>query len=192
MSQANIRTATDGLHLVLMLLNTRYGQHARLHDIWPDRAAMEEWLHERGFIARATHATDADFRRAVAMREALRQLLRRPKYADAATDEALSTIQGLSSPLLLKVHFLSESHVDLVPESTGVDGFLGRVAAEIYTSMATGTWTRLKICHNTACSRAFYDGSKNHSRLWCSTTKCGNRMHVRKYREQMRERTADL
>jgi predicted RNA-binding Zn ribbon-like protein len=192
MSHESTRAAAEGLHLVLMLLNTRYGQETRLHDVWPDRAAMEDWLCEQGLITTATQVTDADFRRAISMREALRHLLRRPKNSDAATDEALRAIQGLSSALLLKVRFLSGSRADIVPESIGVDGFLGQVVAEIYTSMATGTWTGLKICHNMACSRGFYDGSKNHSRVWCSTTTCGNRMHVRKYRQQKRQRTEDL
>jgi predicted RNA-binding Zn ribbon-like protein len=189
MSHENTHMAAEGLRLVLMLLNTRYGQETRLHDVWPNRASMEDWLREQGLITGEIRVTDADFRRAVAMREAMRQLLRRPKYGDAETNEALTTIQGLASPLLLKVHFLSGSRADLVPESTGVDGFLGQVAVEIYTAMATGTWTRLKICHNMACSRAFYDESKNHSRVWCSSTKCGNRMHVRMYRQQKRRLT---
>jgi predicted RNA-binding Zn ribbon-like protein len=181
--------ATEGLRLVLMLLNTRYGSETRLHDVWSDRASMEDWCREQGLITRDARVTDADFRRAVAMREAMRHLLRRPKYDDAETNEALTTIQGLTSSLLLKVQFLSGSRADLIPESTGVDGFLGQVAAEIYTAMAIGTWTRLKICHNLACSRAFYDGSKNYSRVWCSSTKCGNRMHVRTYRQQKRRLT---
>jgi predicted RNA-binding Zn ribbon-like protein len=191
MSNESTSTATEGLRLVSRLLNTRFGQEARLHDVWPDRTAMEDWLHEQGFITPATSVTEADYRRAIAMREALRHLLRRP--ADAATQgEALSTLQGLVSPLLLRVYFVSGSQVDLIPESGGVDGFLARVSAVIYTSMATGTWTRLKICHNVACSRAFYDGSKNHSRIWCSTTKCGNRMHARNYRQKNRALTRDL
>jgi predicted RNA-binding Zn ribbon-like protein len=189
MSHENTHMAAEELRLVLMLLNTRYGQETRLHDVWPNRASMEDWLREQGLITGETRVTDADFRRAVEMREAIRQLLRRPKNGDAETNEALTTIQGLASPLLLKVHFLSGYSAGLVPESTGVDGFLGQVAAEIYTAMATGTWTRLKICHNMACSRAFYDGSKNHSRVWCSSTKCGNRMHVRTYRQHKRRLT---
>jgi predicted RNA-binding Zn ribbon-like protein len=192
MSHETTHAATEGLRLVLMLLNTRYGQETRLHDAWPDRASMVDWLREQGFITRETGVTDADFRRAVAMREAIRHLLRRPKNGGTETNGALTTIQGLVSPLLLKVHFLSGSRADLVPESTGVDGFLGQVAAEIYTAMATGTWTRLKICHNMACSRAFYDRSKNHSRVWCSSTKCGNRMHVRTYRQQKRRLSEGL
>ncbi|MGO8949045.1 MAG: CGNR zinc finger domain-containing protein [Ktedonobacterales bacterium] len=191
MASGDISTAAGGLRLVQMLLNTRYGQQARLHDEWPDRVAMEDWLREKGLITAGAVVTEGDFRRAIALRQALREILRRPVNVDAARDDALSTLRGLASHLLLKVQFFSESQVNLVPESSGVDGFLAQVLAETYTAMATGTWVRLKICHNRACSKAFYDGSKNHSGVWCSTRVCGNRMHARTYR-QLKKRAQNL
>ena len=172
-----------GLQLVQLLLNTRYGQRSRLHDVWPDRAAMEDWLRDQNLISRGSMVTEGDFRRAAALRESLRQLLRRPD-AEVSTEEALSTIRGMAPHLLLKVQVVSTAEVRLEPESEGVDGFLARVLAEVYTAMATGTWTRLKICRNSACSRAFYDKSRNHSGVWCSSSLCGNRMHARAYRQQ--------
>jgi predicted RNA-binding Zn ribbon-like protein len=191
MAHGDNSVKTGELRLVPMLLSTRYGQQTRLHDEWPDRAALQQWLRDRDLIAAGTVVTDGDFRRAVALRESLRQLLRRPMNADAITEAALSTLRGLTPHLLLKIQMLSGAEARLEPESGGVDGFLARVLAEMYTSMATGTWTRLKICHNSACSRAFYDGSKNHSALWCSARQCGNRMHARTYRQQ-RNRSQNL
>jgi predicted RNA-binding Zn ribbon-like protein len=170
---------------MLKLLNTRYGQRERRHDDWPDRAAMEDWLREHDLITAEDMVTEGDYRRTVAMREALRQLLRRPAEA-GSTEDAQATLRALASHLLLQVDVVSASVSRLSPESTGVDGFLAQVLAEMYTAMATGTWQRLKVCHNTACSRAFYDNSKNRSGLWCSATICGNRMHARTYREQRR------
>jgi predicted RNA-binding Zn ribbon-like protein len=180
----DISANAGGLQLVQLLLNTRYGQRSRLHDVWPDRAAMEDWLRDdQNLISRGSVVTEGDFRRAVALRESLRQLLRRPD-AEVSTKEALSTIRGMAPHLLLKVQLVSTAETRLEPESEGVDGFLARVLAEVYTAMATGTWTRLKICRNSACSRAFYDKSRNHSGVWCSSSLCGNRMHARAYRQQ--------
>jgi predicted RNA-binding Zn ribbon-like protein len=169
-----------------MLLNTRYGQRGRRHDDWPDRAAMEDWLRAHGLIQAEDMVTEGDYRRAVAMREALRQLLRRSAEADSADDEARTTLRGIASHLLLKVDVVSASWSRLSPESGGVDGCLAQVLADMYTAMATGTWQRLKVCHNTACSRAFFDASRNRSGLWCSAQVCGNRMHARTYRQQRR------
>jgi predicted RNA-binding Zn ribbon-like protein len=190
MVSGDASTDAGGLQLVQSLLNTRYGQRSRLHDVWPDRTAMEDWLRDQHLVSRDTAVTDGDFRRAVALREALRHLLRRSDV-EAPTKEALSTIRGMASHLLLKVELLSGVGARLEPESEGVDGFLARVLAEMYTAMATGTWTRLKICRNSACSRAFYDKSRNHSAVWCSSSLCGNRMHARTYRQQ-RKRSPDL
>jgi predicted RNA-binding Zn ribbon-like protein len=183
-NSADSSTAAVTTPTALLLLNTRYGQRARQHDDWPNRAAMDDWLREHNEVSTEEMVTEGDYRRAVAMREALRQLLRRS--SDDTNDNARATLAGLAAHLLLKVDVVSSSGYRLVPESIGVDGFLARVLAEMYTAMATGTWQRLKVCHNTACSRAFYDGSKNHSGVWCSAKACGNRMHARTYRQQRR------
>ncbi|MGA9725656.1 MAG: CGNR zinc finger domain-containing protein [Candidatus Binatus sp.] len=42
-----------------------------------------------------------------------------------------------------------------------------------------GDLALVKRCANPACGAFFYDTSKNHTRRWCSTTECGNRMRVR-------------
>ncbi len=41
-----------------------------------------------------------------------------------------------------------------------------------------GDLALVKRCANPACGAFFYDTSKNHTRRWCSTTGCGNRMRV--------------
>ena len=183
MVSRNIFASAGELQLVESLLNTRYGQRSRLHDVWPDRAAMEDWLRDQQLIGTDTVVTEGDFRRATALRESLRRLLR---TGDAGTpaEEAVATVSNMATHLLLRVQVLSGTEARLEPESAGVDGFLARVLAEMYTAMATGVWTRLKICRNMACSRAFYDKSRNHSGVWCSSARCGNRMHARTYRQQ--------
>jgi predicted RNA-binding Zn ribbon-like protein len=41
-----------------------------------------------------------------------------------------------------------------------------------------GNHALVKRCANPACGIFFYETSKNHTRRWCSTTDCGNRMRV--------------
>jgi hypothetical protein len=116
---------SHGIPLILAILNTRYGQQKRLHDEWPDHAAMEEWLRERGLIAADGTVTDGDYRRAIALREALRKGLRRSDD-HGTTADALETINHIARHALLKVHFSGFAQAQLAPESDGVDGVLAR------------------------------------------------------------------
>ena len=174
----------EGLHFLLALLNTRCGQQKWLHDAWPDHAAMGRWLREQGLITAEVIVTEGDYRRAVELREALRQSVRRSSHDVTTSAEALETINHIARHTLLKVHFAGPTQACLVPESGGVDGVLARAVGDAYTAMWTGLWARLKVCQNDACGKAFYDGSKNHAGVWCSTRTCGNRMHARTYRQQ--------
>lgn len=175
----------EGAHFLLAFLNTRYGQQKRLHDAWPDHAAMEFWLREQGLITDEVNITEGDYRRAIALREALRQSLRRVN--DATSAEALETLNHLAQHTLLKVYFTGPDQVRLVAESGGVDGIMARLLGDAYTTMWVGSWARLKICQNSGCSRAFYDSSKNRAGVWCATQGCGNRMRARTYRQQKSE-----
>jgi predicted RNA-binding Zn ribbon-like protein len=177
----------EGLHFLLALLNTRYGQQKRLHDAWPDRAAMERWLREQGLITAEVVVAEGEYRRAIDLREALRQSLRRSSHDASTSAEALETLNHIARYTLLKVHFTGPTQARLVPESGGVDGVLARALGDVYTAMWTGLWARLKVCQNDACGKAFYDGSKNHAGVWCSTRTCGNRMHARTYRQQKKQ-----
>jgi predicted RNA-binding Zn ribbon-like protein len=44
--------------------------------------------------------------------------------------------------------------------------------------LCRGDLALVKRCANPACGVFFYDTLKNHTRRWCSTTECGNRMRV--------------
>ncbi len=192
MAHRQTTRAPGGLALVQDLLNTRYGQRQRLHDAWPDREEMRSWLVQHGLITADTPVSDGDYRRALTVREALRHMLQRGDADSSTVADAHETLNQMARHLPLMVQFPSASSVLLSPESAGVDGVLARVFGEVYAAMLTGTWTRLKICRNTACGGAFYDTSKNHSGVWCSMATCGNRMHARAYRQQRKQRSADL
>ena len=46
----------------------------------------------------------------------------------------------------------------------------------------------IKLCANPNCTLWFFDRTKSHRRLFCSTAVCGNRAKVAAYRERQRER----
>jgi hypothetical protein len=66
----------------------------------------------------------------------------------------------------------------------GASWFQGAVVAECLLARATGTWPRLKVCRNEGCAIAFYDSSRNGSRVWCDVATCGNAANVRAHRSR--------
>lgn len=60
----------------------------------------------------------------------------------------------------------------------------GAIAAAVVTLTITGGWSRVKLCPADDCLEAFYDGSRNRSRVWCAMADCGNIAKTRAYRSR--------
>lgn len=146
----------------------------------PDDLATPDGLHE--WLAAAglpvTGVSAAEHARAVALREAIRDLVGADAHAAAAINEAARRAD--LRPIL------DGEDSRLEPAAGGVDGALGHIVAAIHTAVAEGTWPRLKACDRDACRWAFYDHSKNQSSHWCSTAGCGAREKNRRaYRRRV-------
>ncbi len=147
-------------------------------------AALVAWLAERGLLEEGTRATKADLGRAVALREALRELLL-AHHGDYDPDPAAApTVDATAARARLRLAFAPDGVARPAPEAPGVDGALGRLLAIVAGAQADGTWSRLKACPAETCRWAFYDRSKNRSGVWCNMAVCGNRAKVRGYRER--------
>ena len=149
---------------------------------------LTAWLAERELLdgASAT-ATAADVRRAVAVREALRDLLLSHHDHDGdggPPAEAVAVLDGAASRSRLELRFASDGSVGAAPARGGVDGALGRLLAIVADAQAEGTWRRLKACPWDTCRWAFYDRSRNRSGVWCNMAVCGNRAKVKAFRER--------
>lgn len=150
--------APEPLRRVQLFVNSIDREH--------DREWLPSWLEEHGLPASA-------FDRAVALREALRTLLR--------VNNEGGTARGARE-------HVNEAARD-VRVGLGADGVrlegadpLAAVTAIVLTTMLDGSWGRLKVCRN--CQWAFYDTSKNRSGSWCSMQLCGNRLKTRAYRSR--------
>ena len=137
-------------------------------------AALERLLGELGVEGEhAAPLTEADLRRALDVREALRELLL-ANNGGRVGEEALRTLESASRAAQFALR-LEPSHGRLVAQAPGLDGALGRILAVVHAAMVDGSWRRLKACPREVCFWVFYDRSKNLSSKWCAMSVCGNR-----------------
>ncbi|MCP3785193.1 CGNR zinc finger domain-containing protein [Micromonospora sp. A3M-1-15] len=66
--------------------------------------------------------------------------------------------------------------------SSGAIGALGQIDGIVYEAIRDGTWGRVEACPEDACNYAFYDTSRNGSRVRCSMASCGSKVKMRAYR----------
>ena len=81
--------------------------------------------------------------------------------------------------------------VRLQPTGTGVRWLASAVWGEVLLAQRDGRWDRLKVCRNPLCPCAFYDRSRNNSRVWHDVRTCGNVANLRASRARRRA-AADL
>jgi len=145
--------------------------------------ALVAWLAEHALIEEGAQASEQDLTRSRALREALRAFL----YLNSGGEldpEAPAVLDKAAERSGLRLRFDADGAASLTPRAEGVDGAHGRLLAIVAEAMRAGTWARLKACRSDDCRWAFFDGSKNHSRAWCSMAVCGNRAKARAFRER--------
>jgi predicted RNA-binding Zn ribbon-like protein len=74
--------------------------------------------------------------------------------------------------------------VEVIPAGAGAAWLESAIGAELLLAEEHGDLRRLKLCRNDACAVAFYDQSKNNSRVWHDMASCGTPLHVREYRKR--------
>lgn len=145
-------------------------------------AALVAWLAERG-LRPGARATQAEHDDALAVREALRDLLLAHNEVPTDVEAATTALDRAAVGAGLGVRFAGDA-AQVEPSAGGVPGAVGWILAEAFAAMADGTWERLKACRADDCREAFLDTAKNRSRAWCSMQSCGNRAKVAAYRER--------
>jgi predicted RNA-binding Zn ribbon-like protein len=178
--------APGALRLVQVFVNTNdlEGGPELLHT--PD--ALRDWLVDAGLLDAGERVTAADHRRAVELREAIRELV--SAHAGLPHDPAAAEVVNAAGERAGLRPVLDDPATRFEPAAGGVDGALGRIVAAIHAGVAEGTWERLKACERDVCRWAFYDHSKNRSGHWCSMAVCGQREKNRRAYRRRRARAA--
>jgi predicted RNA-binding Zn ribbon-like protein len=162
-------------------------------DLFSSPAGLGEWLTEHGLVdGTRIRVRPADLRRAVALREALRELASHPAQSRGGArprDRALlASVNELADGASAEVRLEPEGPRFIAGAKAGLDGALGVVLAATAGAMLDGSWSRLKICPGKHCGWAFYDHSRNQSGRWCSMNVCGGRAKARAHYRRRRGR----
>jgi predicted RNA-binding Zn ribbon-like protein len=173
------------LDAVIKFVNTVHYEQGRAEEQLDSPAALSGFLADHGFGD--IDARPADLRRAVAVREALREVMA-ANNGGSLEAAAVETLNGAATRAKVVAAFDDNASWRIEPVSGGVDHALGQMLATVFRAMSDGSWSRIKACGDPDCRWAFYDSSKNHSGRWCDMATCGNRMKARAFRERARTR----
>jgi predicted RNA-binding Zn ribbon-like protein len=203
--------APGGLGLVQELVNTSPRvphDSGRLADLLaePDAAAawlsraLEQWAEATGQPVPELSLGPADLAPLREVREAVRELAGPGQPASAGPPAAGSARPGQPasagpaaaglSELGLTLRLGPDGRVSYGPAGPGWRGVAALVAAEILLAQQRGQWPRFKSCPHQRCGIAFYDSSRNASRVWHDVSTCGNQTNLRAYRARRKDATS--
>jgi predicted RNA-binding Zn ribbon-like protein len=177
---AGRRPAPEPLRLVQAFINTLDLEAGveRLTSV----AALRRWIVDEGLGGRHVEVDEPELRRAIELREALRDQLV-AEHEGRPEGAASAVIDRAARAARVGLRF-DGATLRLAPAAGGVDGALGRILVVAAQAMADGSWSRLKACRMARCRWVFYDASKNRSGTWCSMAICGNRQKGKRYRSR--------
>jgi predicted RNA-binding Zn ribbon-like protein len=144
-------------------------------------AELAMWFSEQGLVDDSVEPTDQEHADALAVREAIRELVLAHNGVDADAAGASKTLEEAGRKAELGVRF-EDGRPVLAAARDGARGAIGRIVAAVAELAPTDEWKRLKGCRDEHCRVAFYDKSRNRSRAWCSMEVCGNREKARSFR----------
>jgi predicted RNA-binding Zn ribbon-like protein len=139
--------------------------------------------------------TAADLGRAVALREALRAVLRShvPAMAGGVASGAVAEggeLRGIAAGVRTRLVVSDDGRVVVAAAGSGAAAALACILLIVAEAGSNGTWSRLKACGAAGCQRAFYDRSPTRTGCWCSMRVCGSRSKARAYRDRAAARTS--
>jgi predicted RNA-binding Zn ribbon-like protein len=184
----NKAAVASGVDLLVEFVNTRDIEEET--DSIADSGLLEAWIAEKS----GDHAgalDDEDVARVLALREALRAVLR-GNNGEEVDAVALVPLREAAERTRIRTRFTPDGKLYLAPARSGLSGFEARLLLAIECLQAQGAWPRLKACTEEECQWAFYDTTRNHSRTWCSMEVCGNREKIRRYRSKRSASPSEL
>jgi predicted RNA-binding Zn ribbon-like protein len=153
------------------------------------RETLREWLVEQRLVPSGAPVTDTDLAATRRVREGLRNVLL--SHAGHDPDpEAIDAFRAVLAEVPVRLDFDAQGYRLVSTRNDPVGQALGRLLDVVRQASEDGSWARLKVCARDSCRWAFYDGSRNQVRRWCSMAGCGNYVKMRKASATRRARAA--
>jgi hypothetical protein len=142
---------------------------------WID-AVVPTWCISFGADDPHIVVTAAELSRLRAARDALRSVISDP--ADTGGDTVIAGAAAVA---------VTRAGAYLEPVGSGASWLTAAIAIEAVSAHTQDSFRRLKLCYQPKCRVAFYDRSKNNSRVWHDTATCGNQVNSRAHRARRRQ-----
>lgn len=176
------------LATVTVLVNT--GPPAAPQEELTDAAALQSFVRER-LITEIEPPTESDL-------VPIRRLRSRFRAVFAATDDVSRTeivnrllASARVSPRLADHDGLG-MHLHFFPSFASLEEhLLPDCSIALAMLLASGEGNRLRICGAPDCARVLVDYSRNRSRVFCDSGRCGNRVNAAAFRERQRQSAPD-
>lgn len=175
------------LQTTTALVNT--GPPAAETDELPDVDAVRAFIQER-IITEVEDPTASDVTAIHAVRSRLRAVFTAP---DEEARTALVNDLLASATILPRIsnHDGLGSHLHYFPPyATLSEHLVADCAMALAFLLTSGDSDRLRVCQRPGCARVLLDTTRNRSRTYCDSVRCGNRMHAAAYRERKRRASA--
>jgi predicted RNA-binding Zn ribbon-like protein len=177
--------APGELALVQSFINSHFDlQVHRGSDLFATPAALRDWLLGRDLIDARAQVGRRELFRALAVREALRELAR--SGGQRAMADELRQLNQAADGAGAEFRFASGGPRFVLQAGGGFPAALGLVLALAGRAMIDGSWSRLKVCPGEDCGWVFYDHSRNQTGRWCSMSVCGGRAKARAHYRRLR------
>jgi len=183
----------DGHHLehvlgtITALINT--APPAAAEDELADVEALRRFVEDR-LITEAEPPTARDLLPIHQVRAQLRAVFVAPD--DAGRTEMVNQLLASAriSPRLTDHDGLGPHLHYFPPFASLEEHLLADCAMALAVMLTSGEGDRLRVCRAPDCSRVMVDNSRNRSRNFCDSGRCGNRVNAAAYRERQRSASA--
>ncbi|MGR6968308.1 CGNR zinc finger domain-containing protein [Streptomyces cynarae] len=152
--------------------------------VTPDR--LNAWYLESGLVDTITPGEEDDVREAIAVREAIYQLVTNRRLDKDFDRQALAVLNGAArkTPATPQLT-LTGRHTEATPEQA-----LATVARQAVELLSGPDVPLMKECGNPECTRVYIDRSRGMRRQWCGMESCGNKYKAAAYRARKKTASA--
>ncbi|GHH79659.1 hypothetical protein GCM10018793_33060 [Streptomyces sulfonofaciens] len=164
------------------LVTLRARRTARLEVLTsPDR--LVAWYLESGLVDAVSACQEFDLRQAVAVREAIYELVSARRAGEDYDETALAVVNGAARVPAATPQLTAAGRWT---EATAVEALslVARLAVELLSGPDVPL---LKECGNPECTRVYIDRSRGMRRQWCGMEACGNRVKAAAYRARKKQ-----